>query len=561
MVLPLPNLDDLKYEDLVDEARSLITGLYPEWTDHNPTDPGMTLIEMFAWLAEMLVYRTNQIPEQHTLSFLRLINGPAADGAPWQPTAGLDTELRNAITTLRQRYRTVTVEDYEDLLLEVSDFVARTRCVPLRNLTLGTEQERAAPKAGHVSLLFVPVAPFDRVLKFNSITVAYEEYTNMAGTEDATVFSLTSELADMLYVGLEDQPFDGVDFVFELPGEGYTLKIEYFSGSGGGLWTTLTAAANKLLDASWDWTQDGPIWFAAPPDWIKTDIGAVTAYWLRISSTTDPATVARARKIVPRLLQPSATLIDELEQAMEPRRLLTTRQHIVGPIYAPVGFDILVASREDVRADDLHKEIINTLIGYLDPLTGGAAGTGWSFGRAVYISELYALLEAIAGVDYVPDMYLSSRCEAGAARCVNARESWHDNGEFIGLELAAHHLPLVDIQPEKIIIAERFIPVRIAISVTPEAGIESSMVYRQVKKAIKDYFHPLYGTVAANWQTASKWSAHKADLVGILEDLPEVDENQAITLVLQGDPDVETVDFPRLTLADVQMDVTLVTGI
>lgn len=560
MVLPLPNIDNINYQDLVDEARSLINGLYPDWTDHNPSDPGITLVEMFAWLAEMLVYRTNQIPEQHTLSFLRLINGPAADGTPWQPTAELDSELHQAITTLRERYRTVTGNDYEELLLEVSEFVARTRCVPLRNLSLGTEQERATPKVGHVSLLFVPVAPFDRVLKFNSISVAYEEYTDMAGVADATVFALTSELADMFYVGLQDQPFDGIDFEFDTAGEGYTLKIEYFSSSGGGLWTTLTTASNKLMDTSWDWSQDGTIWFAAPTDWLTTDIEGATAYWMRISSTTESAVVARAKKVVPRLLQPSTALIDDLTQEMEPRRLLTTRQHIVGPIYAPVSFDILVASREDVRADDLRKAIVNGLIGYLDPLTGGTVGTGWPFGRAVYISELYALLEAIAGVDYVPDMYLTSQCDPGAARCVNARESWHDNGEFIGLELAAHHLPLAHIQPEKIIITEKFIPLQITISVTAAAATESSLVYRQVKMAIKTYLHPLYGTAAADWQN-NKWFANKAEMTNVLKDLSEVDENQAVTLVLQADPDLAEVEFPVLTLADVRINVTLVTGI
>ena len=558
MALPLPNLDDLKYEELVDEARSLIAGLYPEWTDHNPTDPGMTLIEMFAWLAEMLVYRSNQIPEQHTLSFLRLINGPAADGTAWQPSADIDQELRQTIIALRRQYRTVTSDDYEDLLLEVSGSVARTHCVPLRNLTLGTEQDRAATKAGHVSLLFVPVAPFDRVLKFNSITLAYEDYTSMASTADATVFSLTAELADRLVLGLEDQHFDGIDFEFETPGEAYTLKIEYFS-SDGNTWITLTTLDHKLMDASWNWSQGGTLWFAAPSDWIKTEIEGTTAYWLRVSSTTEPGVVARARKIVPRLMQPSVALLDVLQQELEPRRLLTTRQHIVGPIYAPVNVEILVASRTDVRADDLRKDIINSLIAYLDPLTGGAQGSGWPFGRAVYVSELYALLESLSGVDYLPDIYLFSHCDTGAVRCVNARESWHDNGEFIGLELAAHHLPQIHVQAEKIIVAGRFIPVQLSINLTPAVASEPQWVYRNVRMALKAYFHPLYGTAAAEWQK-NDWFVEKADLIALLADLPEVDENKAITVQLQGDPDLLHVEFPIRTLADTRMNITLAAG-
>ena len=52
MAIELPNLDDHTYAELVDEARASIPVLYPAWTDHNPSDPGMTLVELLAWLAE-----------------------------------------------------------------------------------------------------------------------------------------------------------------------------------------------------------------------------------------------------------------------------------------------------------------------------------------------------------------------------------------------------------------------------------------------------------------------------------------------------------------------------
>jgi len=49
MPLTLPVLDDRSFDDLVAEARALIPALAPEWTNHNPSDPGITLIELFAW--------------------------------------------------------------------------------------------------------------------------------------------------------------------------------------------------------------------------------------------------------------------------------------------------------------------------------------------------------------------------------------------------------------------------------------------------------------------------------------------------------------------------------
>ena len=73
ILLPLPNLDDRRWSDLVQEGRGLIPVYAPEWTDHNAHDPGITLIELLAWVAEMDVYRLNRIPDRHKLKFLALV--------------------------------------------------------------------------------------------------------------------------------------------------------------------------------------------------------------------------------------------------------------------------------------------------------------------------------------------------------------------------------------------------------------------------------------------------------------------------------------------------------
>ncbi len=80
MPLQLPNLDDRRYADLVDEARRLIPTYAPEWTNHNPSDPGITLVELFAFLSEMLLYRLNRVTAANVLSFLKLLNG-----TDWNP--------------------------------------------------------------------------------------------------------------------------------------------------------------------------------------------------------------------------------------------------------------------------------------------------------------------------------------------------------------------------------------------------------------------------------------------------------------------------------------------
>lgn len=67
-------LDDLRFQsELVDEARKRIARYCPEWTDYNLSDPGITLIELFAWMTEMMVYRLNRVPEKNYVRFLELL--------------------------------------------------------------------------------------------------------------------------------------------------------------------------------------------------------------------------------------------------------------------------------------------------------------------------------------------------------------------------------------------------------------------------------------------------------------------------------------------------------
>ena len=76
MPIPTIRLDDRNYDDLVRELLERIPGHTPEWTNHGPADPGRTMIELFAWLADTLLYRVNLIPERQRLAFLRLLNIP-----------------------------------------------------------------------------------------------------------------------------------------------------------------------------------------------------------------------------------------------------------------------------------------------------------------------------------------------------------------------------------------------------------------------------------------------------------------------------------------------------
>src|SRR5438093_7805023 len=82
MPLSPPPLDTRTYQELLDEALARIPVHNPEWTNFNSSDPGVTVLEVFAFLTENLLYRANQIPERNRLKFLSLLGVPLQPGAP-----------------------------------------------------------------------------------------------------------------------------------------------------------------------------------------------------------------------------------------------------------------------------------------------------------------------------------------------------------------------------------------------------------------------------------------------------------------------------------------------
>ncbi len=88
MPLPLPNLDDRSFDQLVDEARREVIRSGVDWTDLNESDPGIVLLELFAYLTETMIYRLNRLPDKAYIAFLRLL------GVKIYPPAAASVTLR-----------------------------------------------------------------------------------------------------------------------------------------------------------------------------------------------------------------------------------------------------------------------------------------------------------------------------------------------------------------------------------------------------------------------------------------------------------------------------------
>ena len=72
-MLPVVNLDDEYFEDIFEKARKRIPAVYPDWTDYNEHDPGITFLQLLSWMKEMQQFHLDQIGKEHQEMFLKIL--------------------------------------------------------------------------------------------------------------------------------------------------------------------------------------------------------------------------------------------------------------------------------------------------------------------------------------------------------------------------------------------------------------------------------------------------------------------------------------------------------
>ena len=123
MAIPHPQLDDRRFQDIVNEAKRLIPTYCPEWTDHNVSDPGVTLIELFAWMMDMLLYRVNRVPDKMYLSLLDLLGIRVGDATPARTrlTFSLSAAQPVAVTIPRGTEVSTVATAHEEAISFITD--------------------------------------------------------------------------------------------------------------------------------------------------------------------------------------------------------------------------------------------------------------------------------------------------------------------------------------------------------------------------------------------------------------------------------------------------------
>ncbi|MEQ9363924.1 MAG: hypothetical protein RIF32_06765 [Leptospirales bacterium] len=158
MPIPIPQLNDRDFTSLMEEVRALVPRYNARWTNFNTSDPGVTLLELFAWLCEQVLYRVNRIPLENFAAFLKLLGVTQLEGE------SLEDAIRRAQQLVNERYRAVTVADYEFLALERMNELEEGlggRAIILNNIDLEfapdpIENLAEITKPGHVTVIVLP---------------------------------------------------------------------------------------------------------------------------------------------------------------------------------------------------------------------------------------------------------------------------------------------------------------------------------------------------------------------------------------------------------------------
>lgn len=116
--------------------------------------------------------------------------------------------------------------------------------------------------------------------------------------------------------------------------------------------------------------------------------------------------VPRSRDAKP---QPSLELLSRVQDYLEAHSVPTAHVSVVGPLYIRVDVkaDIALASLEGASA--VEQAVQQKLASFLHPLTGGLDGAGWDFGRKPHRSDVYALIEAVPGVDHLSSLVIKEK--------------------------------------------------------------------------------------------------------------------------------------------------------
>ena len=279
MSSPTPNLDDRRFQDLVDEARRMIEQLVPEWTNLEPSDPGMVLVELFAWMSEMTIFRLNQVPDVFYTRMLDLLGVQ-----PYPPSAA------RTVVTFELAHGFA-----EEVVVPAGAQVATSGREPV---VFATTAELVVRQPSVVAAV---------ALRADGVAVDVGDQL-LAGRDSVALFGDPPTPGDSFLVGFAD-PLAGVLLQLQLelaPPSGFAadppkLTWEVWIGEG---W----APATVEQDATQWLTRSGTMRMQLPSAHESLEVAGVRACWLRLR-LQQPGPGESTAQLVPRLISLEAMAV------------------------------------------------------------------------------------------------------------------------------------------------------------------------------------------------------------------------------------------------------------
>ncbi len=469
MPIPLPNLDDRTFGDLMAEMRALIPRYAPDWTDHNVSDPGITLVELFAWLTEGLIYRLNRVPQASEVRFLELLGATFQSARPAKAMLTVTADgLTDRLPVLSGTPLVVRSSGGGDLLTfatiydlelrpEKPSGLVEARQVALvqgERLGVSTGKPHQAFPVAQRYLVLDPQEPFAVVLEVRVDGELWTFRPNLLDSGETDIHYTVEPYLNAIRFG------DGGLGKVPPAGSEITISYQHTQGARGNLpegtvlaLDTRSSRLSSILREAVDLgitlliiAEEGASDGADPTSLDEARqraVGALKTRWRAVSADDFEQLVleekelgiARARCLAERDLTasdpnedcpghvsmivvpddkkskkpaPSQELIDEVYDFLDERRLVTCRHHVVGPSYTDICVATEVVCVSQVLPDEVVTSITTNLEEFFGIFEGGpeAEGKGWPFGRDVYASEVYQVIEGTAGVDHVESLTL-----------------------------------------------------------------------------------------------------------------------------------------------------------
>lgn len=272
MPLPKPALDNRVYDQLVAEGRAQIPRRAPLWTDHNASDPGITLIELFAWLSEQNIYRFDRPSDEALRGFARLVlnEEPRAAGVATTVTAIRNMnaiavelpariQLASAISELFETTQPLHASPAQ--LLQIGPGkstapIAFTDVMPSNDARTPWTPFGARPRIGDA--LYVA---FDRALDAPGATLALHVWTDTWKDDARTVRALRAEYdATVAYMKAVCPPCSWKDAASDADWRLHYRVRTVWEFDAGGVWKPLA----DVVDETRALSLSGFVRFTAP---------------------------------------------------------------------------------------------------------------------------------------------------------------------------------------------------------------------------------------------------------------------------------------------------------